>query len=98
MAVSSWRLQRRMGNRARFRLIWPLPATISMKGDEITFRRYRRQYGGWTGQDQWSGRWPSDLSVALTNLPLALANTFGRSYLGGTVNGTARITGTKEAT
>ncbi len=39
-----------------------------------------------------------DLSVALSNLPLALANTFKPELgLGGTINGTARITGTKEA-
>lgn len=74
------------------------PATISMKGDEITFGDIVVNTGD--GQVRINGLVDGrlDLSVALTNLPLALANTFKPELgLGGTVNGTARITGTKEA-
>ncbi len=78
------------------------PATISMKGEEISFGDIVIN----TGSDASAGQvkvngvvdGQLDLSVALSNLPLALANTFKPELgLGGTVNGTARITGTKEA-
>ncbi len=74
------------------------PTTISMKGDEITFGDIVVNTGD--GQVKVNGSVDGhlDLSVALTNLPLALANTFKPELgLSGTVNGNARITGTREA-
>lgn len=78
------------------------PATISMKGEEISFGDIIINTGAdaSAGQVKVNGVVDGrlDLSVALSNLPLALANTFKPELgLGGTVNGTARITGTKEA-
>ncbi len=78
------------------------PATISMKGEEISFGDIIINTGAdaSAGQVKVNGVIDGhlDLSVALSNLPLALANTFKPELgLGGTVNGTARITGTKEA-
>ncbi|MFK0683884.1 translocation/assembly module TamB domain-containing protein [Ochrobactrum sp. BD67] len=78
------------------------PATISMKGEEISFGDIIINTGAdaSAGQVKVNGVVDGrlDLSVALSNLPLALANTFKPELgLGGTVNGTARITGTKDA-
>ncbi|PWU75334.1 translocation and assembly module protein TamB [Ochrobactrum sp. POC9] len=78
------------------------PATISMKGEEISFGDIIINTGAdaSAGQVKVNGVVDGrlDLSVALSNLPLALANTFKPELgLGGTINGTARITGTKEA-
>ena len=78
------------------------PATISMKGEEISFGDIIINTGAdaSAGQVKINGVVDGrlDLSVALSNLPLALANTFKPELgLGGTVNGTARITGTKDA-
>jgi len=78
------------------------PATISMKGEEISFGDIVINTGAdaSAGQVKVNGVVDGrlDLSVALSNLPLALANTFKPELgLGGTVNGTARITGTKDA-
>ncbi|WP_419190675.1 translocation/assembly module TamB domain-containing protein [Brucella tritici] len=78
------------------------PATISMKGEEISFGDIIINTGAdaSAGQVKVNGVVDGrlDLSVALSNLPLALANTFKPELgLGGTINGTARITGTREA-
>ncbi|MHC5231496.1 translocation/assembly module TamB domain-containing protein [Brucella sp. LJL56] len=78
------------------------PATISMKGEEISFGDIIINTGAdaSAGQVKVNGVVDGrlDLSVALSNLPLALANTFKPELgLGGTINGMARITGTKEA-
>ncbi|MDG4870663.1 hypothetical protein P8631_21925, partial [Guyparkeria sp. 1SP6A2] len=71
------------------------PATISMKGEEISFGDIIINTGAdaSAGQVKVNGVVDGrlDLSVALSNLPLALANTFKPELgLGGTVNGTAR--------
>ena len=78
------------------------PAIISMKGEEISLGDIIINTGAdaSAGQVKVNGVVDGrlDLSVALSNLPLALANTFKPELgLGGTVNGTARITGTKQA-
>lgn len=73
------------------------PATIAMKGSDISFGDIVVNTG--EGQVKVNGVIGErlDLSVALSNLPLALANTFKPELgLGGTVNGTARVTGTRE--
>lgn len=73
------------------------PATISMKGSDISFGDILVNTGD--GQVKVNGAIGErlDLSVALSNLPLALANSFKPELgLGGIVNGTARITGTRE--
>lgn len=78
------------------------PATISVKGEEISFGDIIINTGAdaSAGQVKVNGVVDGrlDLSVALSNLPLALANTFKPELgLGGTLNGTARITGTRQA-
>ncbi|MEJ5080388.1 MULTISPECIES: translocation/assembly module TamB domain-containing protein [unclassified Ochrobactrum] len=73
------------------------PATIAMKGSDISFGDIIVNTGD--GQVKVNGAVGDrlDLSVALSNLPLALANTFKPELgLGGTLNGTARVTGTKD--
>ncbi|MFS2325736.1 translocation/assembly module TamB domain-containing protein [Brucella sp. H1_1004] len=73
------------------------PATIAMKGSNISFGDIIVNTGD--GQVKVNGAVGDqlDLSVALSNLPLALANTFKPELgLGGTLNGTARVTGTKD--
>lgn len=73
------------------------PATIAMKGSDISFGDIVVNTGD--GQVKVNGAIGDklDLSVALSNLPLALANTFKPELgLGGTLNGTARVTGTKD--
>ena len=73
------------------------PATIAMKGSDISFGDIIVNTG--EGQVKVNGAIGErlDLSVALSNLPLALANTFKPELgLGGTINGTARVTGTRE--
>lgn len=73
------------------------PATIAMKGSDISFGDIIVNTGD--GQVKVNGAIGErlDLSVALSNLPLALANTFKPELgLGGTINGTARVTGTRE--
>lgn len=73
------------------------PATIAMKGSDISFGDIIVNTG--EGQIKVNGAIGErlDLSVALSNLPLALANTFKPELgLGGTINGTARVTGTRE--
>ena len=73
------------------------PATIAMKGSDISFGDIIVNTGD--GQVKVNGAIGEslDLSVALKNLPLALANTFKPELgLGGIVNGTARVTGTRE--
>ena len=73
------------------------PATIAMKGSDISFGDIIVNTG--EGQVKVKGAIGErlDLSVALSNLPLALANTFKPELgLGGTINGTARVTGTRE--
>jgi translocation and assembly module TamB len=78
------------------------PANIVMKGSEISFGDIVINTGanGTQGQVKVNGSVDEklDLSVALSNLPLALANTFKPDLgLGGTVNGTARLTGSRDA-
>ena len=73
------------------------PATIAMKGSNISFGDIIVNTGD--GQVKVNGAVGDklDLSVVLSNLPLALANTFKPELgLGGTLNGTARVTGTKD--
>lgn len=73
------------------------PATITMKGSDISFGDILVNTGD--GQLKVKGAIGErlDLSVALSNLPLALANSFKPELgLGGIVNGTARVTGTRE--
>lgn len=73
------------------------PANIAMKGSNISFGDVIVNTGD--GQVKVNGIVGEklDLSVALSNLPLALANTFKPELgLGGLVNGTARVTGTKD--
>jgi len=73
------------------------PATIAMKGSDISFGDILVNTGD--GQVKVNGAIGErlDLSVALSNLPLALANSFQPELgLGGIVNGTARVTGTRE--
>ncbi|MDR6432649.1 translocation/assembly module TamB domain-containing protein [Brucella pseudogrignonensis] len=73
------------------------PATIAMKGSNISFGDIIVNTGN--GQVKVNGAVGDrlDLSVVLSNLPLALANTFKPELgLGGTLNGTARVTGTKD--
>ena len=73
------------------------PATIAMKGSDISFGDILVNTGD--GQVKVNGAIGErlDLSVALSNLPLALANSFKPELgLGGIVNGTARVTGTRE--
>lgn len=73
------------------------PATIAMKGSDISFGDIIVNTGD--GQVKVNGAIGErfDLSVALSNLPLALANTFKPELgLAGTINGTARVTGTRE--
>ncbi|WP_420960350.1 translocation/assembly module TamB domain-containing protein [Brucella sp. IR073] len=72
------------------------PATISVKGQDITLGDIMLDVGG--GQVSLSGAIADTLglSVAIRDLPLAIANTFRPDLeLGGTVNGTARIGGTR---
>jgi len=73
-------------------------AAIAMKGSDISFGDIVINTG--SGQVKVKGAVGDklDLSVVLSNLPLALANTFKPELgLGGTVNGTARVTGTRAA-
>ncbi|MBC2884123.1 translocation/assembly module TamB [Ochrobactrum sp. CM-21-5] len=73
------------------------PATVAMRGNEISFGDIVVNTGDGQVKINGSVNDHLDLSVALTNLPLALANTFKPELgLGGTVNGTARITGTRD--
>src|SRR5690606_10924322 len=73
------------------------PATLTMKGSEISFGDIVVNTGDGQVRVNGSVNDRLDLAVAITNLPLALANTFRPELgLGGTVNGTARITGTRD--
>ncbi|MBV2142226.1 translocation/assembly module TamB [Falsochrobactrum sp. TDYN1] len=73
------------------------PATITMKGSAISFGDVVINTGDGQVRVNGSVNDHLDLSVAIANLPLALANTFRPELgLGGTVNGNARITGTRE--
>ena len=74
------------------------PATIAMQGSDISLGNIVIKTGD--GQVKVDGAIGEklDLSVVLAKLPLALANAYKKELgLGGTVDGTARITGTKAA-
>ncbi len=74
------------------------PATVEMKGSRIAIGGLVVKTGD--GQVKVDGVVDDklDLSVALADLPLALANTFKPDLgLGGSVSGSARLTGTRAA-
>lgn len=74
------------------------PATIAMKGNAITIGNVVINTGEGEVKVNGSVDERLDLSVALSRLPLALANTFKPELgLGGTVDGTARLTGSRDA-
>ncbi len=73
------------------------PATIAMKGNAITIGNVIVNTGDGAVKINGTVDERLDLNVALSRLPLALANTFKPELgLGGTVDGTARLTGSRD--
>ncbi len=74
------------------------PATVTMRGGAIELTPLGLDFGG--GNLTAKGRMDEnfDLDLAISNLPLALANTIRPDLgLAGDINGTARVTGPRDA-
>lgn len=73
------------------------PASVAVKGSNLSFGDVVIDAGSGRVKVNGSVADKLDLSVAISDLPLALANAVKADLgLGGTVNGTARITGTRD--